>query len=56
MNDGTPGLTHTYEGWFYAPETGNYKFFTTADDKSTFYLDSTNPYNPSAPTKTYNPV
>ena len=32
MNDGAPGLTHTYEGWFLAPQTGNYRFFTTADD------------------------
>ena len=28
-----------YTGWFYASSTGNYKFFTVADDSHEFYLD-----------------
>ena len=38
------GKTHTYEGWFKAPETGEYRFFTAGDNVTTLYLDSTNPY------------
>ena len=39
------GKTHTYEGWFKAPESGEYKFYVAADDWITLSLDSINPFD-----------
>lgn len=41
--------THVYEGWFKAPETGDYRFYVAADDSSKIEIDSTNAYDPSTP-------
>lgn len=42
------GKTHTYEGWFKAPETGEYKFYVAADDSIILSLDSINAYDPES--------
>lgn len=36
--------THTFEGWFKAPETGEYRFYVAADDSSNIQIDSVNPF------------
>ena len=38
-----------FEGWFKAPETGEYRFYISADDEARLYLDSVNPYNAATP-------
>jgi len=46
-----------YDGWFKAPETGNYKFYLACDDHCRINLDSTNAYNAADPTSvTQSPV
>lgn len=42
------GKTHIYEGWFKAPESGEYKFYVAADDYMDLWLDSTNAFDPAA--------
>ena len=46
------GKTHTYEGWFKAPESGEYKFYVAADDSIILSLDSTNAFDPASPVTT----
>jgi hypothetical protein len=38
-----------FTGWFTAPVTANYRFYTSADDYSRVYMDKTNPYNAASP-------
>ena len=37
------------KGWFKAPETGNYRFYISCDDKCKLFLDATNPFNAASP-------
>jgi PA14 domain len=43
---------HVFDGWFKAPETGEYRFYMQADDQYKLFLDSTNPYDASSPVTT----
>jgi hypothetical protein len=36
--------THVFQGWFKAPETGEYRFYCSADDSSRIEIDSVNAY------------
>jgi hypothetical protein len=40
---------HSSDGWFYAPETGQYKFYLSSDDETRFYIDVERPYNSAVP-------
>jgi hypothetical protein len=40
---------HSFDGWFYAPETGQYKFYLSADDHIRFYMDISHPYSATVP-------
>jgi hypothetical protein len=40
---------HSFDGWFYAPETGQYKFYLSADDQIRFYMDTIRPYSATVP-------
>lgn len=39
-NEGGSNYGNMLEGWFTAPQTGNYVFFTCSDDPSTLYLST----------------
>lgn len=41
-----------YDGWFKAPETGNYKFYLACDDNCKINLDGTNAFNKLDPPAT----
>jgi len=36
---------HIYDGWFYAPESGNYKFYLSGDDQVKLFLNTNTPYD-----------
>jgi hypothetical protein len=38
---------NSFDGWFFAPESGDYKFYLSADDQAKFYLDSPAPFDPN---------
>jgi len=37
------------QGWFKAPETGNFKFYISCDDYCRLNMDSSSPWNKAAP-------
>ena len=37
------------QGWFKAPETGNYRFYTSCDNACRFYMDTVNKFDKDAP-------
>jgi len=43
---------HVFDGWFKAPETGDYRFFIQADDQYKLFLDAANPWDPVNPPTT----
>ena len=38
------------EGWFKAPETGNYRFYMSCDKNCVLFFNDTHPYNAADPT------
>jgi hypothetical protein len=39
---------NSFDGWFLAPETGEYKFYLSADDQVKLFFDTTAPFDPAA--------
>ena len=50
-------IGYKWDGWFKAPETGNYKFYLACDDLCAINLDKDNPFNAASPSSvTQSPV